>query len=459
MTFAEGLVRGEENHRVEIPIDAKPGGRLWFEFEGAWIDFTVMPLADLQLALEENELVVTMQSNLDHRRKATVSVGDQRTDAPLDPATKSEARLDLGAPTREDLEVVTVGINSGKFGLAIQKVIRTTVGFRQLAGVPEAFAMGIRLRGKEETTDVAQTRAYIAPGRSSCDMDEKDGWMGHPPWSGAVGYSYATFGALTVPDVECVFRATVGKKDGSDPGDGMLYKAAVVEQDGTETIIGEQLVEQHEWLTLEGDLTPWRGQEVRIKMIVDVGEDDNSTGDWACWAEMRIETPTAVLTRVLEDDAERYRREAGPYPIDGLSVADLKAATSGFMRYDGCGLSGGTGDYGSDAVVNGIEIGPMIPAGGNERDGVWIEAVGVPLTAEAIATLQRRNTFALSNPKRDHFKVRRFWLELELADGRQCSSDISTGAFTQPPGWPYAEGVGVPHGEDIEVDVWFDVEE
>jgi hypothetical protein len=55
--------------------------------------------------------------------------------------------------------------------------------------------------------------------------------------------------------------------------------------------------------------------------------------------------------------------------------------------------------------------------------------------------------------------VRRFWLELQLADGRKCSSDTSTATFTQPPSWPYAEGIGVPHGTDIAVDVWFNVPE
>ena len=46
-----------------------------------------------------------------------------------------------------------------------------------------------------------------------------------------------------------------------------------------------------------------------------------------------------------------------------------------------------------------------------------------------------------------------------LADGRRASSDISTATFTQPPSWPYAEGVGVPHGEDVTTDIWFDASE
>ena len=55
------------------------------------------------------------------------------------------------------------------------------------------------------------------------------------------------------------------------------------------------------------------------------------------------------------------------------------------------------------------------------------------------------------------FKIRRFWIELQLADGRKISSDIAAATFTQPPSWPYAEGVLVPHGQDITVDLWFQV--
>ena len=190
-----------------------------------------------------------------------------------------------------------------------------------------------------------------------------------------------------------------------------------------------------------------------------MGENDNSSGDWATWADMRIESPTELLTRTLEDDAERYHREPGPYPIEGLTVADLKGAKSGFLRYDGCGLEGSGGDYASSAMLNGVEFGPMAQAGGSETQGIWVEEVGVPLTPDVIAGLSRRNTFTLLNPRRDFFKVRRFWLELELAGGRQCSSDVSTATFTQPPSWPYAEGIGVPHGKDIAVDIWFDVAE
>jgi len=81
--------------------------------------------------------------------------------------------------------------------------------------------------------------------------------------------------------------------------------------------------------------------------------------------------------------------------------------------------------------------------------------VSIALTPQAIRSLGRQNQFRLRNPKGDFFSVRRFWIELELADGRRCSSDVSTATYTQPPTWPHAEGVGVPFGEEISVWIWF----
>ncbi len=230
----------------------------------------------------------------------------------------------------------------------------------------------------------------------------------------------------------------------------------MVDASGAKTIIAEKTVLRHEWLPIEADLSKWAGQKVRLELISDVGTQDNSSGDWACWAEMRIESLQPVLQRTLEPSGEAYRREPPPMPLAGVTVDDLRKAKSGKLHYDGNGFSG-SGEYGCYAVLNGVNMGFMTPAGGDETKGIWATDVTMPLTPEAIAKLARHNTFAVSDPNKDWFKIRRFWIELELADGRKISSDIAAATFTQPPGWPYAEGVLVPHGQDITVDLWFEV--
>jgi hypothetical protein len=86
------------------------------------------------------------------------------------------------------------------------------------------------------------------------------------------------------------FRCSVGKEDGSDPGDGILFRLAVLDEKGDETVLAEKTWTQHAWTDLAGDLSRWAGQRVRLKLIADVGHNDNSGGDWACWADLRIES-------------------------------------------------------------------------------------------------------------------------------------------------------------------------
>jgi hypothetical protein len=449
-------VRGKEAHGFTCPSEARPGRRLWQQFEGAWIDFTVMPLAEVAMTLEDSRLHADITSNLSTPIEAQVRLGDAAQAATLKPGALVRVTFDLGAPTREDVQVITLTIDADPYRHVAEKLLRTTRGHEKLADIPAKYATGMRVRGQEETNDFGSTLAHVNLGTPTVGGVMKSGFQAHPPWMGAVGYAFVLHDPVTLPGAPAAFRCVVGKGDGSDLGDGILYKVEVVDAQGKATDAGQQVVLKHEWLPLEADLTPWAGQTVQIKVVADVGVNDNSSGDWACWADTRIQTRDELLVRVLSDDVERYRREPGPYPVAGLTAADLRAAKAGWIHYEGCGLSG-TGEYGTTAILNGVELGDMAPAGGDETQSVYTEAA-VPLTAEAIGSLSRRNVFAIGDERQDWFKVRRFWIELELADDRKCSSSISTATFTQPPGWPYAEGIGVPHGQNIEVDVWFDVE-
>lgn len=450
------LVRGKQEHELQIPSDAKAGDRIWRQFEGGWIDFTVVPLTYADLSLDKNELRVKLTSNLAKAVEATLTVGKSKQTVRLVPGRATVAKVDLGQPKREESELLAVEVKAGDLVQRIERGLRSVEDVLPLVPLPDKHQAGMRLRNAEETSDFGKTSGYVNPQTMTCGEVAKKGLFMHPPYQGGVGYSFALYDPVSLPaEPKPALRASVGKGDGSDPGDGILFKVGVVDEQAKETIVSQTVVTEHEWKPLEADLSPWAGKKVRIKLISDVGEADNSSGDWACWADMRIETLKPSLFRVLDENSEAYRREPGPYPVEGLTVEDLRGAMSGWLRYDGNGLSGTGDEYGTFAVLNDVELGNMAPAGGDEVNGIWAEKVGVPLTAEAIRTLNYHNKFTLKNPKRDWFKVRRFWIELELADGRKCSSLVSTAAYTQPPDWPYAEGIGVPFGEDIKVDVWF----
>jgi len=373
---------------------------------------------------------------------------------PTQPGKLSTVSLPLAPAAHESADIVTVQIAAGKAAQTVEAALRVERVPLIVAAMPNRWSGGICERGRAEAQGYGGTGAHVQPGRGECNGVARDSLKMHPPWINAVGYVFALFDPVALPpERPAAFRALVGKLDGSDPGDGILYRVMVVDSAGSQTVAGEQTVRQHTWETIEADLSRWAGQKIRLKLVADPGPADNTSGDWACWSDMRIETITPVLHRVLDTDVERYRRAPGPHPAQGLTVAEIRAAVRGWLRYDGKGLNSGA--YASLGVLNGVELGELAEAGGDEVAGIWAERVGVPLPPEAIRSLSSRNRFVLKNPRRDWFSIRRIWIELELADGRRCSSDIADVTLTQPQEWPYAEGIRVPFGTDIEVDVWF----
>jgi hypothetical protein len=123
----------------------------------------------------------------------------------------------------------------------------------------------------------------------------------HPPYQGGTGYAFALYAPVALPAAQpAAFRALVGKGDGSDLGDGILYYVAVLDESGAATIAAELTVTNHAWHVIEADLSKWAGHSVRLKLIADVGPRNNSSGDWACWAEQRLESLRPVLRRQFE---------------------------------------------------------------------------------------------------------------------------------------------------------------
>jgi hypothetical protein len=352
--------------------------------------------------------------------------------------------------------VLGIEIKAGEISQRMERGLRAVRELALLRPWPEQWTKGMRQRGGQEQAGFRETATVVEPRRVSSGDVAKEALFMHPPWIGGVGYCFARYDLVLLPaEPPAAFRAVVGKGDGSDLGDGILYRVIVADEAGREKVVAEKTVTRHEWLPLEADLTPWAGRRIALKLVADPGPQDNSSGDWGCWAEMRLESLQPVLHLTLDSNVESCRHEPGPHPLAGLGVEEIRKARAGWLHYDGKGLSGTGAEYGSFAELNGIELGNMAVAGGDEAGGVFQERVSIPLTATALRSLDKRNRFVLRNPNRDCFSVRRFWIELELADGRKCSSDISTATYSQPPDWAHAEGIGVPFGHNIALDIWF----
>lgn len=206
------LIQGTAEHAVTIPADARPGARLWFEREGAWIDFTV----------------------------------EEPPPSPPAPAAKP------GRP------------------------------------LPAWYARGMAVRGQIERELDGATGAQLYASSSTCGGHTKPrGLFMHPPYKGGTGYTFARY-SLALPSETLQIRCAVGKKDGSDAGDGLLFKIAVEDAGGQRQEIARRQVTAHAWYTLEGSLAPWAGQTVSLLLITDAGEKDDSSGDWGAWSELEL---------------------------------------------------------------------------------------------------------------------------------------------------------------------------
>ena len=332
-------------------------------------------------------------------------------------------------------------------------------GALEMAPLPVTYTVGFGLRGQAESANAGDTGAYVAEGTRSCNEEAKSALFMHPPWMGATGYSFARYDGIALPEAPLArLRCLVGKQDGSYPGDGVLFILAVVDAEGTKTEVARRLVTEHRWEPLEADLGPWAGQAISLKLISDVGPDDDSNGDWACWADMGIESATPVLAVTVHDEPVELLHAPSPHPLEGVTLEMLRGARRGWISYEALGLQCAE-PYISTLQVNEVNIGPMPADDGDEVQGRWGTPIELPLTPEAIAALTPTTVVKIANGGSDYFKVRRFCAILELADGRRFSSRVHTQAYTQPPEWAHAEGTGVPFGASITADLRFDLVE
>ena len=449
-------IHGPKPHRFTAPAVAVPGKRIWHEVEGQWIDFMVVPVAEVTAALEENTLQVDIRCNLGETTAAVLRVagGEQKLDLP--PEIPRRATFNLGLPDREEAEVLTLDATLGGFAFHKQwgmEVRKRHVDF----DLPDSFEAGMNANEEGETFAFGNTGAQaIRRSEMACGEVTRNGIFMHPPYRGGLsGYTFVTFGPVTLPVAPpLALRANVGKLNGSDLGDGIDYRVCVVEPNGRTSVIAKRKVTTHKWEPIEADLSAWAGRSVRLKVIADDGPAGNTSGDWAAWADIRLQSNQQLLVRHLVADATPYLREPGPVPIPKVPLETLHKARRGWLLYEGKGLSG-TGTHATFARLNGVRLGNMTAAAGNEVEGVFSKPVRVPLTTESIRALRQWNTLEIDNPHQDCFSVRRFWLELELADGRHCTSDVTTATFSQPGTWAYAEGIGVSPSGTLTVGIWF----
>jgi hypothetical protein len=224
-----------------------------------------------------------------------VKLGDEVRKAHFLPGTL--VSLDFPLVVLKDGEVreIPLQVSAGNFAYQRKWQLSFKQSFLHVAGLAERYQGGQCLRKDRERGIGGDSGASVHWSETTCGGVAKKALAMHPPYQTGVGYVFALFEPIDLPAApKSAFRCQVGKGDGSDPGDGILYRVAVVEPDGRLTFVAEKQWAQHAWTTLEADLSPWAGRRIRLKLIADVGPADNSAGDWARWADIRVESAQPV---------------------------------------------------------------------------------------------------------------------------------------------------------------------
>ena len=399
---------GKELHAVEIPADAAIGKRIWKQVGGQWIDFTVTPLCGIDAAVSGSVLKIAVTPNLNVSQGSMV-VEDREYALSMRNGESQQFEIPIAQKRDEIFKNYAVEIRTGDFRQRENIVVVAESRNRHLASLPISRKTGMRLKKSGKDSPVLDdSGAHVSnyPEMSCGEIAKKKVLFMHPPYRKGSGFTYVEYQQVDLPEAAAALRAFVGKRDGSDLGDGIFFRVEV-KADGKWKVAGSTHVAKHEWQMIEADLREWAGKTVALRLVSDAG--DNTNGDWGGWCDMRIESLAKELVWSLLPDAGSVLSPS-PHPLQGVTLADLRKAKRGFIRYEGIGLAGRNPVYGTFGLLNKQELGNMIPAGGNEKENVWNKPVELPLTEEALKSLKMHNVFEVYNPGNDCFKLRNICL-------------------------------------------------
>jgi hypothetical protein len=294
------VVTGRETHEFTVPGDAVVGSQLWQQFEDAWIDFLVRPLVDAQLDLVDGKFALTLQSHAPAAGDAVVALADRSQRARLTPGAPVTLQFDLPLPEKESTGQLPLKVQLDGLQFERSWQLTTKLAHRMFAQPSDEAQTGQCLRGGRETAVDSSCGTQANWTDMDCGDKVQHGLFMHPPYQSGVGYTFALLGPWQLPaEIPATFHCQIGKKNGSDPGDGILFRIAMVEENGQETLVAEQSWIEHAWSPMSADLSRWAGKKVRLKLIADVGRQDNSAGDWACWADMKLQSSAPLLTTTV----------------------------------------------------------------------------------------------------------------------------------------------------------------
>lgn len=300
---------GKEIHadfQLPIPKTAPAGSWLWIKATAVWpggeetISWHVMsvrePFEIKLLPVDNNRFSLEIRSNLPEGKEPQVrcsfKYGDRGLRAVIPDERPREIFISLDGEPREVEDVLIVDVASDSFRSEVQFTVRSEVEYPIVWDLsdPAGFSSGYAYRGGPELGPNSASGATFNIEDVACAGIVKRAIFAHPPWIGGVGYTWGKTRRIRLPDTDCELRTSIGIRDGGDQTDGVIFAVIAIDDVGNEHTLFKELWDRREWKDISADLSAFKGREVVLKFITDVGPNDNSTADWAAWGEPRIVT-------------------------------------------------------------------------------------------------------------------------------------------------------------------------
>ncbi|MGB9620685.1 MAG: hypothetical protein ACPL7K_09755, partial [Armatimonadota bacterium] len=307
---------GAENGRINaevplvVPESTVPGSRLWVRASArsaedreleAWYVLTVVPAFEIGLRQTgpggfRIDLRYNIHGGPEPQVKCALESGKLGLVVEQDQHDPCDVRISLEGEPRVVKDRLVVEVSSDGFRQVREFGVQSVVEHPAVWDLTDkgGFRFGYAYRGGNETGPSTASGATFQIESLACGGVTKRGIFAHPPWIGGVGYTWGITRRVELPEAPCEFRTFIGLRDGGNPSDGVVFTVLAIDDSGREQVLVNENWAKREWKEISAYLSSLRGKTIRLKFVTDVGPNDNSTADWACWGEPRIVTRDPV---------------------------------------------------------------------------------------------------------------------------------------------------------------------
>ncbi len=296
--FPKGLKTGSNVWvKVRISVNSPKEGTL-----ESWAILRVVPAFDIDLRKTgEGRYQVDLRSSLygSEEPEVDVALKSGHTGITIAGFDRKDRMVEIRPPSKveEVSDIVVVRAKQKEQVVTREFRIQALVEYPAIwrATGDEPYSWGYAFRGGQEMPGNSDTGASFLFTDIASGGVSKPGVFSHPPYQGGVGYTFGLLGPILIPDQNCEFRTFIGLKDGGNQSDGVFFRVLAIDEIGREHFLTEELWGKREWKPISASLSAFKGQRIHLKLIADVGPQDNSASDWASWGEPRIVEKNAVI--------------------------------------------------------------------------------------------------------------------------------------------------------------------